>query len=25
VPSPSQPDTMRLIDTITEFISRKAR
>jgi acetyl esterase len=24
VPSPSQPDTMRLIDTITEFISRKA-
>ena len=25
VPSPSQPDTMRLIDTMTEFISRKAR
>jgi acetyl esterase len=25
VPSPNQPDTMRLIDTITEFISRKAR
>ena len=25
VPSPSQPETMRLIDTITEFISRKAR
>ena len=25
VPSPAQPDTMRLIDTITEFISRKAR
>jgi acetyl esterase len=25
VPSPAQPDTMRLIDTITEFISRKTR
>lgn len=25
VPSPSQPETMRLIETITEFISRKAR
>jgi acetyl esterase len=25
VPSPSQPDTMRLIDTITEFISRRPR
>jgi hypothetical protein len=25
VPSPNQPDTMRLIDIIMAFISRKAR